>query len=329
MEQVAEIVRAQAALGTARLCPTLITAPSRDLRARRRGRSPRPATAFPTSPRGSPASTWKGRSSRSATATAGHTRVDAIRDPDWDEFQQLQEAAGRADRADHPRPGAARRDRVHPRRRSASGVVVALGHTAADGPTLRAAAAAGARLCTHLGNGIASPLPRHPNPIWEQAALDDLSRLVHRRRPPPRPRHAPRPASAPRGLARRSSSATPAPCRAAARPVRRVGRRPVGQDRRGGDTLPGRFEPGARHRPGQPPRGDRPGASEAIATVTRNPALAQSPAPAATGQPANLVVLRQAEDAGLHFDCLLKVRGSGHENQFQPPHFKAVVVLIY
>ncbi len=31
------------------------------------------------------------------------------------------------------------------------------------------------RLSTHLGNGIASPLARHPNPIWEQAAIDELS----------------------------------------------------------------------------------------------------------------------------------------------------------
>ena len=30
-------------------------------------------------------------------------------------------------------------------------------------------------LSTHLGNGIASLLPRHPNPIWEQAALESLS----------------------------------------------------------------------------------------------------------------------------------------------------------
>jgi len=52
---------------------------------------------------------------------------------------------------------------------------VALGHTAADGPTIRAAVAAGATLSTHLGNGIASLLPRHPNPIWEQAAQDELS----------------------------------------------------------------------------------------------------------------------------------------------------------
>jgi N-acetylglucosamine-6-phosphate deacetylase len=35
--------------------------------------------------------------------------------------------------------------------------------------------AAGARLSTHLGNGICAQLPRHPNPIWEQAALDELS----------------------------------------------------------------------------------------------------------------------------------------------------------
>ena len=45
----------------------------------------------------------------------------------------------------------------------------------ADGRTLRAAAAAGASLSTHLGNGVASPLARHPNPIWEQAAIDELA----------------------------------------------------------------------------------------------------------------------------------------------------------
>lgn len=53
-------------------------------------------------------------------------------------------------------------------------MVVALGHTAADRTTLHRAVAAGATLSTHLGNGIAAELPRHPNPIWEQAALDEL-----------------------------------------------------------------------------------------------------------------------------------------------------------
>ena len=36
------------------------------------------------------------------------------------------------------------------------------------------AVAAGAKLSTHLGNGIAAQLPRHPNPIWHQAADDAL-----------------------------------------------------------------------------------------------------------------------------------------------------------
>ena len=40
---------------------------------------------------------------------------------------------------------------------------------------MRQAVDAGATLSTHLGNGIASTLPRHPNPIWCQAACDRLS----------------------------------------------------------------------------------------------------------------------------------------------------------
>jgi N-acetylglucosamine-6-phosphate deacetylase len=55
-----------------------------------------------------------------------------------------------------------------------SGVIVALGHTAASGQRLRDAIAAGARLSTHLGNGCSAVLPRHDNPIWEQLAADEL-----------------------------------------------------------------------------------------------------------------------------------------------------------
>ena len=39
---------------------------------------------------------------------------------------------------------------------------------------LRAAITAGARLSTHLGNGAAATLPRHPNFIWAQLADDRL-----------------------------------------------------------------------------------------------------------------------------------------------------------
>ena len=55
------------------------------------------------------------------------------------------------------------------------GIQVALGHTHADAAQVHAAAEAGATLSTHLGNGIAATLARHPNAIWAQLADDRLS----------------------------------------------------------------------------------------------------------------------------------------------------------
>jgi N-acetylglucosamine-6-phosphate deacetylase len=56
----------------------------------------------------------------------------------------------------------------------AAGIRVAIGHTAALPEQIRDAIRAGATLSTHLGNGCASVLPRHPNFIWEQLAADEL-----------------------------------------------------------------------------------------------------------------------------------------------------------
>jgi N-acetylglucosamine-6-phosphate deacetylase len=56
----------------------------------------------------------------------------------------------------------------------AEGVRVAIAHSAATPEQVRAAVAAGATLSTHLGNGCAATLPRHPNLIWEQLATDEL-----------------------------------------------------------------------------------------------------------------------------------------------------------
>lgn len=58
---------------------------------------------------------------------------------------------------------------------AAQGIHVAIGHTHATSEQIHAAAAAGATLSTHLGNGIAAQLPRHPNPIWTQLADDRLT----------------------------------------------------------------------------------------------------------------------------------------------------------
>jgi N-acetylglucosamine-6-phosphate deacetylase len=100
-----------------------------------------------------------------------------VRPPDWDEFCALQEAAGGRIRLVTLAPehdGAL----AFIERLTASGVVVALGHTAATGPCIRDAVTAGARLSTHLGNGSHALLPRHDNYIWEQLAEDRLSASV-------------------------------------------------------------------------------------------------------------------------------------------------------
>jgi N-acetylglucosamine-6-phosphate deacetylase len=96
-----------------------------------------------------------------------------VRPPDWQEFCRLQEAAG----------DQIRLVTLAPELENAlefieqlvrSGVVVALGHTAASAGRIRDAIAAGATLSTHLGNGSHALLPRHDNYIWEQLAADEL-----------------------------------------------------------------------------------------------------------------------------------------------------------
>ena len=56
----------------------------------------------------------------------------------------------------------------------ASRIRVAIGHTGATAAQIADAVSAGATLSTHLGNGCAQVLPRHPNVIWEQLGEDRL-----------------------------------------------------------------------------------------------------------------------------------------------------------
>jgi len=56
----------------------------------------------------------------------------------------------------------------------ANGIRAAIGHTAAEPQQVRDAVRAGATLSTHLGNGCAQTIPRHPNFLWEQLAADEL-----------------------------------------------------------------------------------------------------------------------------------------------------------
>ncbi len=172
VDQVVSIVRAQRALGTARLCPTLITAPiDHTLHGLRTI-----AEACETHPdvdRMVLGIHLEGPFLSDLPGYRGAHPAEAMRDPDWDLLQDFQKASGGRVvlmTLAPERPGSV--DFIEKAVRS--GVVIALGHTAADQPTLQAAAAAGATLSTHLGNGIVAELPRHPNPIWNQAADDRL-----------------------------------------------------------------------------------------------------------------------------------------------------------
>ncbi len=99
--------------------------------------------------------------------------TEHCRPPDWDEFRRLQDAAQGSIRILTLSPeyeGSARFiERV-----VGEGVVVAIGHTAASSEQIEEAAAAGARMSTHLGNGAHGQIRRHPNYIWDQLADDRL-----------------------------------------------------------------------------------------------------------------------------------------------------------
>jgi N-acetylglucosamine-6-phosphate deacetylase len=173
VRMVAEIVRVQSLLGTARLCPTLITAPV-DATLHGLATIAAACEAYPDVASRIVGIHLEGPFLSELDGYRGAHPASDIKDPDWDLFLKFQERSG----------GRIVLVTLAPERKGAidlierlvaSGVTVALGHTAADGPKIAAAVRAGARLSTHLGNGIASPLARHPNPIWQQAADDSLS----------------------------------------------------------------------------------------------------------------------------------------------------------
>jgi N-acetylglucosamine-6-phosphate deacetylase len=98
---------------------------------------------------------------------------DHARQPSYDEFKEIQAASG--NRVSivtlaPELPGAI--ELIS--KLAADGVVVSLGHCNPTREDIQAAALAGAKLSTHLGNGSHQMIPRHHNYIWEQLAEDRL-----------------------------------------------------------------------------------------------------------------------------------------------------------
>jgi N-acetylglucosamine-6-phosphate deacetylase len=100
-----------------------------------------------------------------------------IRQPDWDEFSELQNAAHHRIRMITIAPEI-RGAIPFIRRCIEAGVVVSLGHHNGSAEVVRQAVDAGASLSTHLGNGCANMIDRHENPLWPQLAEDRITATI-------------------------------------------------------------------------------------------------------------------------------------------------------
>ena len=171
-EKVLEVARAMDRFGVTRFCPTLTTEHFDVLRHALQT-IVAACESWPQLARRIAAVHLEGPYISTQDGPRGAHPPQHCRRPDWDEFQRLQEAAG-------GRIGiltmAVEFDAAPAliQRVANSGVVVAIGHTAANSTQIRAAVDAGARMSTHLGNGSHPMLHRHANYIWDQLADDRL-----------------------------------------------------------------------------------------------------------------------------------------------------------
>ena len=172
VERVAAIVAAMDRFGVARFCPTVTTQSSscmeHALATLHRTCEEMPRLAYRM-----PGFHVEGPYLTADNGARGAHPLEHVRLPDFDEFQRFQEAAGGRIRIltmSVEFDGAAE----FVRRVSETGVVVAVGHTAATPEQIAAAVDAGARMATHLGNGSHITLHRHRNYVWPQLADDRL-----------------------------------------------------------------------------------------------------------------------------------------------------------
>jgi N-acetylglucosamine-6-phosphate deacetylase len=171
-ERVAALTRLMAGLGVTTYLPTLITASRESLLAalaaiaEARRQDPLCARMIPfvhvEGPYLAPEDGPRG----------GHPRQH-IRPPDLDEVDEWQRVSGNLVGKITLSP---HYDQVQNfiRALAERRILVAIGHTAATAEQIHDAAAAGAGMSTHLGNGAAATLPRHPNFIWAQLADDRI-----------------------------------------------------------------------------------------------------------------------------------------------------------
>lgn len=171
-EELAPLFAKLARAGTALFCPTIVTNSFEAIQSAFKNLASF-LDSDPKLARAVPGLHLEGPYLASEDGPRGAHPLEHIRDPDWDEFQRFQEAAG----------GRIKLCTLAPERAGAlafieklteAGIVVSLGHTGAEPETIRDAVRAGAKMSTHLGNGAHSQIRRHPNYIWEQLSHDEL-----------------------------------------------------------------------------------------------------------------------------------------------------------
>lgn len=172
-QTIIDLVDAMLSRGVTCFAPTIITAPedrichALNIIAESRQSQPRVAACIPyvhvEGPHISPLNGYRG----------AHP-ADAVRAPSVAEFMRWQQASGNlvgmVTLSPHFAESVAYIEAL-----VGQGIHVAIGHTHASPEEIRRAIDAGASLSTHLGNGIATEIPRHRNPIWPQLADDRLS----------------------------------------------------------------------------------------------------------------------------------------------------------
>ncbi|GAB3928345.1 N-acetylglucosamine-6-phosphate deacetylase [Microlunatus endophyticus] len=173
VEVVGALTRSLVAEGTTTYCPTIISgSPDRIRRALGVIRSA--CEQDPMVARCVAGIHVEGPSISAEDGARGAHAAEWLRDPDPAELADWLEVSGgllRIVTLGPERPGSIE----YIRAATAAGVLVSLGHTAATPAQVHRAAAAGATLSTHLGNGAHPQLPRHPNYLWAQLADDRLT----------------------------------------------------------------------------------------------------------------------------------------------------------
>jgi N-acetylglucosamine-6-phosphate deacetylase len=172
-DTVIELAKKLAATGVTTFLPTLISAPEKKIvHALSAVAQARRTSALAA--RTIPFVHLEGPFISPEDGARGAHPLDAIRPPSLAEFERWQSASGNlvgmVTLSPHW-PNALEFTAAL----AGKGILVSIGHTHATSECIHAAAAAGATLSTHLGNGIKGILRRHPNPIWAQLADDRLA----------------------------------------------------------------------------------------------------------------------------------------------------------